>query len=141
MMNWKAIDAGAEGLIEIKVKDEWASLPGNKVYASTGDEYFDSYVNVIGSLDGYDLPVSKFTEYELLTGTMRNDVTFKEKRSIADRVPHWIKENCIQCGQCAFVCPHATIRPFLLNEAEVAGMPETSETTFSSRWADHPSRD
>lgn len=124
MMNWKAIDAGAEGLIEVKVDPEWAKLPGDKVYASSGDEYFDSYVNVINSLDGYDLPVSKFTEYELLTGTMRNDITFKEKRSIADKVPMWIKENCIQCGQCGFVCPHATIRPFLINDEEMKNMPE-----------------
>ncbi|MBE6132509.1 MAG: pyruvate:ferredoxin (flavodoxin) oxidoreductase [Erysipelotrichaceae bacterium] len=123
-MNWEAIDAGAEGLVEVPVKAEWAELPGNRVYATTGDEYFDSYVNVIGSLDGYDLPVSKFTEYELLDGTMRNDVTFKEKRSIADRVPVWHKEYCIQCNQCAFVCPHATIRPFLLNDEEFAGLPE-----------------
>lgn len=123
-MNWDAIDAGAQGLIEIKVKDEWASLDGSRVYATTGDEYFDSFVNVIGSLDGYDLPVSKFLDYELLDGTMRNDVTFMEKRSIADRVPMWIKENCIQCNQCAFVCPHATIRPFLLNEEETKNLPE-----------------
>lgn len=124
-MNWDAIDAGSQGLIEIKVNPEWASLDGTRVYATTGDEYFDSFVNVIGSLDGYDLPVSKFTEYELLDGTMRNDVTFMEKRSIADRVPMWIKENCIQCNQCAFVCPHATIRPFLLNEEETANLPES----------------
>ena len=123
-MNYAAIDAGSEGLIEVVVKPEWADLDATRVYATTGDEYFDSFVNVIGSLDGYDLPVSKFTEYELLDGTMRNDVTFMEKRSIADRVPMWIKENCIQCNQCAFVCPHATIRPFLLDENEVKGLPE-----------------
>lgn len=124
-MNWDAIDAGAQGLVEVKVDPEWAKLDGTRVYATTGDEYFDSFVNVIGSLDGYDLPTSKFTEYELLDGTMRNDVTFMEKRSIADRVPMWIKENCIQCNQCAFVCPHATIRPFLLNEEEEKGLPES----------------
>ena len=126
-MNWDAIDAGAQGLVEVPVDPAWANLPGERVYATTGDEYFDSYVNVIGSLDGYDLPTSKFTEYELLTGTMRNDVTFNEKRSIADRVPVWHKENCIQCGQCAFVCPHATIRPFLLNDDEMAKMPEIAK--------------
>ena len=58
---------------------------------------------------------------------MRNDVTFMEKRSIADRVPVWKKENCIQCNQCAFVCPHATIRPFLLTEEEMKGMPEIAK--------------
>lgn len=123
-MNYKAIDAGAEGLQEVEVKAEWKKLDGSRIYAKTGDDYFDNYVNVIGSLDGYDLPTSKFTEYELLDGTMRNDVTFKEKRSIADRVPLWHKENCIQCNQCAFVCPHATIRPFLIDEEEMKKMPE-----------------
>ena len=126
-MNYKAIDAGDEGLVEVPVKPEWKELDATRVYASTGDEYFDSYVNVIGSLDGYDLPVSKFTEYELLDGTMRNDVTFMEKRSIADRVPLWHKENCIQCNQCAFVCPHATIRPFLLTDEEMEHMPSIAK--------------
>ena len=125
-MNYAAIDAGSEGLVEVKVNPAWADLDKTRVYAKTGDEYFDSYVNVIGSLDGYDLPTSKFLEYELLDGTMRNDVTFMEKRSIADRVPLWKKENCIQCNQCAFVCPHATIRPFLLTDEEVAGIPEAT---------------
>ncbi|MGM9873869.1 MAG: pyruvate:ferredoxin (flavodoxin) oxidoreductase [Bacilli bacterium] len=123
-MNFKAIDAGAEGLREIKVKEEWKNLSPVRESHLVGDDYFDSYVNVIGNLDGDNLPVSKFTEFELLDGTMNNNITFKEKRSIADRVPHWIKENCIQCNQCAFVCPHATIRPFLLNEEEVNSAPE-----------------
>ena len=126
-MNWDAIDAGAEGLEEVAVDPKWIELPYNKVYEQSGDDYMDNYVNVIGQLDGYDLPTSKFTEYELLTGTMRNDVTFNEKRSIADRVPVWNKDACIQCGQCAFVCPHATIRPFLLDEKEVAGLPEVAK--------------
>ena len=123
-MNWDAIDAGAQGLVEVPVDPAWANLPGERVYATTGDEYFDSYVNVIGSLDGYDLPTSAFTKYELLDGTMREDVTYKEQRSIADRVPLWHKENCIQCNQSAFVCPHATIRPFLLTDEEVKNGPE-----------------
>ena len=123
-MNFKAIDAGAEGLREIKVKEEWKNLSPVRESHLIGDDYFDSYVNVIGNLDGDNLPVSKFKEFELLDGTMKNDITFKEKRSIADRVPHWNKQNCIQCNQCAFVCPHATIRPFLLNDDELAAAPE-----------------
>ncbi|MBR2506227.1 MAG: pyruvate:ferredoxin (flavodoxin) oxidoreductase [Bacilli bacterium] len=122
-MNYKAIDAGAEGLREIKVDPEWVKLSPVKETHLTGDDYFDSYVAIMGALEGDNLPVSKFTEYELLDGTMRNDITFKEKRSIADRVPLWHAENCIQCNQCAFVCPHATIRPFLLDEAEVEKAP------------------
>lgn len=126
-MNYKAIDAGADGLREIKVDPEWAKLSAVRERPVTGDDYFDNYVNVIGSLDGDTLPVSKFTEYELLDGTMKPDITYREQRSIADRVPLWKKENCIQCNQCAFVCPHATIRPFLLNEEEVEKMPEIAK--------------
>ena len=123
-LNYKAIDAGTEGLREVKVDPEWAKLPSLRERENTGDEYFDSYVNVMGTLDGDTLPVSKFSEFELLDGTMKNDITFKEKRSIADRVPVWNSKDCIQCNNCAFVCPHATIRPFLLNDEELKNAPK-----------------
>ena len=123
-LNWKAIDAGTEGLREVKVKPEWANLKPVMEHKLTGDDYFDSYVAVMGNLGGDDLPVSKFQEFELLDGTMQNDITFKEKRSIADRVPLWHKEACIQCNQCAFVCPHATLRPILMDEEEYNNAPE-----------------
>ena len=122
-LNWKAIDAGTEGLREVKVDPKWAELEPKFERPLTGDEYFDSYVAVMGNLGGDDLPVSKFTEFELLDGTMNPDITYREQRSIADRVPLWHKDDCIQCNQCAFVCPHATIRPFLLNEEELAAAP------------------
>lgn len=123
-LNYKAIDKGTEGLREVKVDPEWAKLPFNRERHVLGDEYFDTYVDHINNLDGYDIPVSKFTEFELLDGTMEENVTYKEKRSIADRVPEWNKDYCIQCNQCAFVCPHATIRPFLLTEDEINNGPE-----------------
>ncbi|MDR0934827.1 MAG: pyruvate:ferredoxin (flavodoxin) oxidoreductase [Erysipelotrichaceae bacterium] len=123
-MNWKAIDAGTEGLRQVAIDPSWASLKPLKEKHNTGDEYFDSYVSIVGNLDGDDLPVSTFNEFELEDGTMRNNITFEEKRSIADRVPLWHKENCIQCNQCSFVCPHATIRPFLLDEKELESAPE-----------------
>ena len=126
-MNYRAIDAGSQGLRQVAIDPEWANLSALRERTLTGDDYFDSYVAVIGSLDGDTLPVSKFTEYELLDGTMRNDITYREQRAIADRVPLWNKDNCIQCNQCAFVCPHATIRPFLLTEDEVAGLPEIAK--------------
>ncbi len=126
-LNWKAIDAGTEGLREVKVDPEWAKLSPKAEVKLTGDDYFDHYVAVIGNLDGDNLPVSKFTEGELLDGTMQNDITFKEKRSIADRVPLWHPDACIQCNNCAFVCPHATIRPFLLNADELAKAPELAK--------------
>lgn len=122
-MNYKAIDAGTN-VTEVKVDPSWKDLKVNETRKLTGDSYFDSFVTPIGQLDGYELPVSLFTKYELNTGTMNNNVTRKEERSVADRVPHWIKENCIQCNQCAFVCPHATIRPFLLTEEEINNLSE-----------------
>ena len=122
-LNWRAIDAGTEGLREVKVDPSWEALEPKFDRPLTGDEYFDTYVAVMGNLGGDDLPVSKFTEWELLDGTMNPDITYREQRSIADRVPLWHKENCIQCNQCAFVCPHATIRPFLLNDEELANAP------------------
>ena len=130
-LNWKAIDAGTEGLREVKVDPEWAKLSPKAETKLTGDDYFDSYVAVMGNLGGDDLPVSKFTEYELLDGTMRNNITFQEKRSIADKVPLWHPEACIQCNNCAFVCPHATIRPFLLDEKELEAAPSIVKEAVS----------
>ncbi len=71
-------------------------------------------------------------EYELLDGTMRNDITFNERRSIADRVPLWHPEACIQCNQCAFVCPHATIRPILMDEKEYEAAPELAKEAINA---------
>ena len=131
-MNWKAIDAGTEGLREVEVDPAWAKLSPKAEVKLTGDDYFDNYVAIIGNLGGDDLPVSKFMEYELLDGTMKNDITFNEKRSIADRVPLWHPEACIQCNQCAFVCPHATIRPILMDEKEYAEAPELAKEAINA---------
>ena len=131
-MNWKAIDAGTEGLREVKVDPSWKDLEPKTERQLTGDDYFDNYVAVIGNLGGDDLPVSKFMEYELLDGTMRNDITFNERRSIADRVPLWHPEACIQCNQCAFVCPHATIRPILMDEKEYEAAPELAKEAINA---------
>lgn len=125
-LNWNAIDKGAEGLREVKVKPEWKELPLAKVLRKSEEEdtYYDEYVQVIDQLDGDDLPTSAFRKHELADGTMEPNITFRQHRAIADMVPQWHAENCIQCNQCAFVCPHATIRPFLLNEEELANAPE-----------------
>jgi len=123
-LNYKAIDAGAEGLREIKIDPAWAKLPSGRKHTEVGDPYYDEYVNVVGELDGDDIPTSEFTKFELLDGTMENNATFTEKRAIADQVPQWNPQYCIECNQCAFVCPHATIRPFLLNADELKAAPE-----------------
>ncbi|MGI6644536.1 MAG: pyruvate:ferredoxin (flavodoxin) oxidoreductase [Bacilli bacterium] len=122
--NYDAIDRGADGLREIKVDKEWLKLKPVAEVKLSGDKYFDEFVTPIERLEGNDLPTSMFTNFDLLDGTMQNDVTFKQKRQIADQVPHWISENCIQCNTCSFVCPHATIRPFLLTPEEIEKLPE-----------------
>jgi len=130
--NYRAIDAGTEGLREVKVDPSWKELSPKADVRLTGDDYFDTFVAIIGNLDGDNLPVSKFLEYELLDGTMKNDITFKEKRSIADRVPLWHPEACIQCNQCAFVCPHATIRPILMDEEEYEKAPALAKEVLDA---------
>lgn len=123
--NYKAIDRGKEGLVEIPVDPSWIELSPEYAKRVTGDEYFDNFVTPIARLEGYDLPVSTFAEDSLLLGgELRNGVAIKEKRNIAVQVPRWIEENCIQCNRCAYVCPHATIRPFLLNDEEVKNAPD-----------------
>lgn len=121
-LNYKAIDAGKDAIEEVAVDKSWADLTVTSARSNTGDEHFDQFVSVINSLDGYDLPVSAFMDK--LDGSMKSGVAIKEKRAIATEVPRWIKENCIQCNSCVMVCPHATIRAFLLDEEEMANLPE-----------------
>ena len=122
--NYKAIDTGAKGMREVKVDPEWVKLDTKKVIVDTGDTYYDEYVSVIDRLDGDELPTSEFLKHELADGTMNANITFRQKRAIADRVPVWNPAACIQCNQCSFVCPHATIRAYLLDEKEVAAAPQ-----------------
>ena len=127
-LNYKAIDSGKDGLVEIAVKPEWADLTYDSTRALTGDKYFDEHVAPINGLEGYDLPVSAFTKFNLLDGSIRNNVSYLEKRTIAVQVPTWDPESCIQCGFCSYVCPHATIRPFLLTEEEIKNAPMEFKT-------------
>ena len=127
-LNYKAIDEGKEGLVEIPVMKEWLKLKVVDKKSNTKDKYFDEHVAVINELDGYDLPVSAFTKYNLLDGSIRNNVALKEKRTIAVQVPTWDPNNCIQCGFCSYVCPHGTIRTFLLTDKEVKDAPMAFKT-------------
>ena len=127
-LNYLAIDQGKAGLVQVPVKAEWAGLTVVKSRRVTGDEYFDTHVDPINALDGYEVPVSEFMKYGLLDGSFRNNVAYDEHRTIATQVPKWHPENCIQCGFCSMVCPHATIRTFVLNDAEIAAAPMPFDT-------------
>ncbi len=125
--NYVAIDKGKAGLVEIEVKASWADLKDEEVVIDkTRPDFVLNIADKVNAIKGYDLPVSAFTGYE--DGTMENGTAAYEKRGIANYVPEWIGDNCIQCNQCSFACPHAAIRPFLLTEEEMANAPEGLET-------------
>ena len=121
-LNYKAIDAGKDAIVEVPVDPAWADLEVVDTRKLTGDDHFDNYVTPINLLDGNDLPVSAFLDK--LDGTMKVGMALKEKRAIATMVPQWDKTACIQCNNCVMVCPHATIRAFLLTDEEIANAPE-----------------
>ncbi len=111
--NWDAIDIAISGLREVKVPAEWANATtGAEPIAVEATEYFNTIVKPILRQEGDKLPVSAFTA----DGFVPTGTTKFEKRGIAVKVPEWIVENCIQCGQCSLVCPHACIRPILVKE-------------------------
>ncbi len=121
--NYAAVDAGGINVSKIEIPTEWASIiPADAVEDTNVPEFISKIVNPINSLRGDALKVSAFAGRE--DGTWDAGTARYEKRGIAAFVPEWKDENCIQCNQCAFVCPHAAIRPFLLTEEELAGAPE-----------------
>jgi len=122
-LNYKAIDIGKTGLVEVKVKPEWKELKYKSLTKLVGDRYMDEHVNMINALNGYDIPVSNFLKDGLEDGSLQPNVAYEEKRAIAAMVPAWNPDNCIQCNFCSFVCPHATIRPFLLTDEEIKNAP------------------
>ena len=121
-LNYKAIDAGKDAIEEVTVDPKWADLEIQETKKLTGDDHFDNFVSVINALDGNDLPVSAFMDK--LDGSMKSGMAYMEKRGIATMVPQWNKDDCIQCNNCVMVCPHATIRAFLMTDEEIANAPE-----------------
>jgi len=120
--NYDAIDAGKDGLIEIAVKKEWANLAVEAKAKKVGPDFVKNIASVVNAIEGDTLPMSVFKKYD--DGHMVNGSSAYEKRGIANEVPVWVEHNCIQCNQCAFVCPHSCIRPFLVSEEEAKKAPK-----------------
>ncbi len=120
-MNYAAVDAGGNAVERVEVPAQWASIEVREV-AHEVDSHVPAFVREvcepIDALKGDSLPVSAFNGRE--DGTWDNGTAAYEKRGIAVNVPEWQIENCIQCNQCAYVCPHAAIRPFLATEEQAA---------------------
>ena len=134
-LNYKAIDAGANAMVEVNVPEAWKSIvPSDKKAAATGKradlvKFVNEIVEPVSLMNGDSLPVSRFAE--LADGTFPQGAAAYEKRGVAVNVPVWHAENCIQCNNCSFVCPHAAIRPFALTAEEAAAAP--AETKFCAK--------
>jgi pyruvate-ferredoxin/flavodoxin oxidoreductase len=124
-MNIKAVDRAAEALEEIKYPESWAiTTTGMEIVEEKVPEYVENIVRPILSLEGDKLPVSAFTP----DGTVPVGTTQYEKRGVAIKIPKWNPADCIQCNQCAFVCPHACIRPYIAKEEALADAPDSFTT-------------
>ena len=129
-MNHKAIDLGANAFVKIDVPADWADSADSPAPAVHEDrpevmKMVKEILNPVGKMDGDSLPVSAFVDH--VDGTFQLGAAAHEKRGVAVTVPRWDETKCIQCNQCAFVCPHATIRPFALTDAEAKAAPEATK--------------
>ncbi len=126
-MNYDAIDAGEHGIQQIPVLQEWSQLEGGELVVNSaykGTKYVEEFAKVVNAAKGDQIPISTIVNLGMECGTFENGSTKYEKRAIATMVPQWIEDTCIQCNQCAFECPHAVIRPFLLDEQEFENSPK-----------------
>ena len=132
-MNYDAIDAGAKQVVEIQVPESWKDAEEESIIAKNVEgkrkdvvDFVNNIQHAVNAQEGNNLPVSAFTEY--VDGTTPSGSSAFEKRGIAVDIPVWNPENCIQCNRCAYVCPHAVIRPIALTEEEAANAPEGMKT-------------
>jgi len=126
-MNYQAVDKGIESLRKVKIPDSWKdAVEVEDVAGAQEPEFIKNILRVINRQEGDSIPVSAFIGAE--DGTFPQGTAAYEKRGIAVNVPEWQKDNCIQCNQCSYVCPHAVIRPVLLTGEEVKNAPEKFET-------------
>ena len=128
-MNHKAIDAGATAFRKVEIPADWAeAVDASEAPALEGRaalvKQVRNIMEPVGKMDGDSLPVSAFLDH--VDGQFEQGASAYEKRGVAVSVPHWDETKCIQCNNCAYVCPHATIRPFALTEAEAAAAPEAA---------------
>ena len=131
--NWAAIDAGAKQIVEVQVPESWKNAEDEGLFmshASHGAQEAQDFVNniqcKINAQEGNSLPVSAFKDY--VDGTTPSGTAAYEKRGIAVNVPVWVPDNCIQCNRCAYVCPHAAIRPVAMTADETSNAPEGIKT-------------
>ena len=124
-MNYAAVERGGN-VTKVKIPAEWASIEVVPTEPENAPEFIRKIVRPIESLEGDNLPVSAFVGRE--DGSWDPGTSQYEKRGIAVKIPEWQPDNCIQCNQCAYVCPHAAIRPFLLTEEEAEAAPEGTKT-------------
>ena len=124
-MNYAAVDGAIAQLVEVKYPESWATTTeGAPMVEPADNEYFKKVINPILKQEGDKLPVSAFNA----DGTVPVGTTKYEKRGTAVHVPVWIPENCIQCNQCSYVCPHAVVRPVLATPEQLKDAPETFVT-------------
>ncbi|HRD17569.1 MAG TPA: pyruvate:ferredoxin (flavodoxin) oxidoreductase [Candidatus Marinimicrobia bacterium] len=123
-MNWQAVDSAINAIREVKYPASWAEAKETAESPKPVPDFVKKVLQPINAFNGDNLPSSVFTP----GGIFPTATTKYEKRGIAIEVPEWIKENCTQCNQCSFVCPHAVIRPVLVTPEEKAKAPKTFET-------------
>lgn len=123
-MNVAAVDHTLEHLIEIDYPESWKDATGEAKKWSEAPEFVNTVMRPAQSQKGDQVPVSAFSP----AGIFPVDTAKYEKRGVAINVPEWIQENCIQCNQCSFVCPHSAIIPIVATDEELAGAPEAFET-------------
>jgi pyruvate-ferredoxin/flavodoxin oxidoreductase len=125
-MNKAAVDRGLSDLVKIEIPKAWSNVKEEPKADLQVPDFIKNIEKPMAKNEGDTLPVSAFNGME--DGTFPLGTTAYEKRGIAVMIPQWQIDKCIQCNQCSYVCPHATIRPFLLNNEELSEVPETFET-------------
>ena len=129
-MNHKAIDAGATAFVKVEIPESWKTAEDKadkKVYTGREKtvEMVKTILDPVDKMDGDSLPVSAFVDHA--DGTFELGASAYEKRGVSAFVPEWHADRCVQCNNCAFVCPHATLRPFALDEIEAKNAPDSAK--------------